>query len=279
LPAHFYVQKWEPGAMLPPQQPFERGLSAGRTAPLAAHLLGLVDFDACLALQHRLVYESAGRRDGHITLLICEHPTLITIGRNGSRADIHLDKREMASRRIDVRWVNRGGGAVGHAPGQLAIYPIVPLATCGYTVGQYLDRLQQGLVGALDEAGFSCQERSGRYGVWGRAGQVATIGAAVRNWVSYFGAYVNVCPEIQFFRRIDCEPVDDPLADSVGPTRATMSSLVVERQQPVRMSGIRERLVRRLADAFGCDRYHLFTGHPLLARSLPQTREASARVG
>ena len=51
-----------------------------------AYLLGVVDFEACLALQQRLVYETAGRSDGQITLLVCEHPLSITVGRQGSRA-------------------------------------------------------------------------------------------------------------------------------------------------------------------------------------------------
>src|SRR5437867_2374094 len=98
--------------MLPPRQPTDRLDSAAHAAPLSVHLLGLVDFEACQALQQRLVYESSGRRDGHITLLICEHPTVITIGRQGSRADIRLDARELASRGINLRWVNRGGGTL-----------------------------------------------------------------------------------------------------------------------------------------------------------------------
>ena len=99
-----------------------------------AYLLGSVDFEACLALQQRLVYEAAGRDDGQITLLLCEHPLTITVGRQGSRADIRLGQsaswKAGGSR---SRWVNRGGGCLVHAPGQLAIYPIVPLEPHGFT--------------------------------------------------------------------------------------------------------------------------------------------------
>lgn len=261
--------------MLPPRPIADRTpLSA---APLSVHLLGVVDFEACLALQQRLVYESSGRRDGHITLLVCEHPTLITIGRHGSRADIRIDARELASRDIPVRWVNRGGGTLVHAPGQLAVYPIVPLDQRGYTVGEFLDRLQRGVMSALTESGFAGQTHAGRHGVWGRVGQVAAVGAAVKSWVSYFGAYINVCPEMQLFRRVDSEPRES--LHGAATQHASMSSLVVERQQPVRMAGVREMLLRNLAAAFDCERYHLFTGHPLLPRATQPPREASARVG
>ena len=239
---------------------------------LAVHLLGTVDFDACLALQQRLVYEASGARGGPITVLICEHPASITIGRHGSAADVQIDSAELAARGLGVRWVNRGGGAVLHLPGQLAVYPVIPLERCGWTVGEYLARLQRGLCDAILETGcYHATLRPGRHGVWGRTGPLAVVGAAVKNWVSYFGAYVNVCPAMQLVERV----VSDAAC------RTPMSSLLVERQQPVRMSGFRERLARRLAESLADGRYHLHTGHPLL-RSVPHSSDktkASARAG
>ncbi len=248
--------------------PQDRSLSAARTPALAAHLLGLIDFGACLALQHRLVYEAAGRADGQITLLVCEHPLAITIGRLGSRGHLRAAHGELTSRQIEPRWVNRGGGCLVHAPGQLAIYPIVPLEWHGLTVGDYLNRLQSGLAAALTDVGFSTSTRPDRYGLWGHTGQLAAVAAAVKNWVTYFGAYLNVSPAMFPQRWVESDPHQ----------RASMTSLAAERRQPVRMSGVREAVVRRLAEALGCDRYHLHSGHPLS----PRPRDASpapARVG
>ncbi|OYV85452.1 MAG: hypothetical protein B7Z73_13550, partial [Planctomycetia bacterium 21-64-5] len=59
-----------------------------------AHLLGLVEFDACLELQQRLVYEASGSGSGNIALLVCEHPLVVTVGRQGSRSHIHLSHHE-----------------------------------------------------------------------------------------------------------------------------------------------------------------------------------------
>jgi lipoyl(octanoyl) transferase len=236
---------------------------------LAAYLLGTVDFEACLALQQRLVYETTGRCDGSVSLLICEHPSGITIGRQGSRADLRLDESQLASRELSVRWVNRGGGAIVHSPGQLAVYPIVPLEWHGWTVGEYMNRLQAGISAALTESGFAGQSRSGHFGIWGRSGQIVALGAAVKSWVSYFGAYVNVSPAMQLVRQAHSDLVE----------RAPMSSLAVERQQPVRITGIRERLIRHLSASLDCPRYHLFTGHPLFARKPRSIVEATARAG
>jgi lipoyl(octanoyl) transferase len=242
---------------------------APRPAALEAHLLGLVDFDDCLALQQRLVYETSGRSDGQITLLVCEHPQKITVGRQGSRSHIHLSQHELVSRQIDVRWINRGGGCLVHAPGQLAVYPVVPLERWSLSVGEYLARLQAGLAAALSDVACHANPRPGRFGLWGHTGQVVSVAAAVKNWVSYYGAYVNVSPALYPFRWVQTDAVEG----------TPMTSLVADRRRPVRMSGVREAVVRRLAEALGCERYHIYTGHPLFRPVRGERHVRAARVG
>jgi lipoyl(octanoyl) transferase len=246
----------------------DRSLAPRAEPAVEAYLLGVIDYDACLALQQRLVYECSGRSDGQISLLLCEHPPTITIGREGSRAHVCLDRRELECRGVPLRWVNRGGGCLPHAPGQLAVYPIVPLEWHRMTVGGYLDRLQMGLAAALGDLRVFGQTSQARHGIWGRAGQLVSIGAAVKNWVTYHGAFINVAPPLRLFRRVTTD----------SRYRTEMSSLVVERQQPVRMSGMRESVVRRVSEALGCGRYHLYTGHPLLVHSQEVLHE-SAHAG
>jgi lipoyl(octanoyl) transferase len=217
-------------------------------------LLGRIEFGRCLELQRRLIREIGGRNDGQIVLLLCEHPPLITVGRGGSPGEIAADSGLLRSRQIEVRWVNRGGGCLVHCPGQLAVYPLVPLRWHGFSVGEYIERLQAGMIETLDELGIRGHTPPGQCGVWGRTGQLAALGVAVRNWVTYYGAYLNVCPAMGLFRLVETDPA--------GQTR--MSCLVAERRGPVRMTAVRAELVRHLAAAFGCDRYHLYTGHPLL---------------
>jgi len=236
-------------------------------AAVEAYLLGLVDFEACLNLQQRLVYELSGRDDGQIGLIICEHPSVITVGREGSRGHVRFDPEELAARGLSVRWVNRGGGCLLHAPGQLAIYPIVPLSWHGFSVGEYLARLQRGLIDTLADVGIAAQTRPGRMDLWGRTGQLAAVGVAVKGWTTYHGAYINVAPSMHPFQEIISDPA----------SRSSMSSLAMERPQGVRMSTVRESLVRHLTQAFGCWRHHLYTSHPLLA-AVPPTRRAS-KVG
>jgi lipoyl(octanoyl) transferase len=241
-----------------------RPLTASEPA-IETFLLGQIDFDTALALQHRLVFESGGRADGQIALLLCEHAPLVTIGRLGSRAHVRLPPRELASRRLDVRWVNRGGGALVHGPGQLAVYPILPLQWHHFTVGQYLARLQRGIVATLAELGIAGTTREGSHGVWGRSGQLVFFGAAVKSWTTYLGAYINVDPQMRDLRAIQTDPQADTPA----------SSLAAERRQKINMASVRATLIPQLAAALGCERYHLYTGHPLVAE---MKRNESKRV-
>lgn len=221
--------------------------------PAHFHLLGEVDFEDCLSLQRRLVYEANSRADGRIVVLICEHSRLISIGRGGSRADVRLTKSELAGRQLEVRYVGRGGGAILHAPGQLAIYPIIPLAWYNLTIGDYLRRLHKALAELLVELNVKPVAVPGSLALAGRGGVLAALGATVRNGVTMHGAFLNVNPDMRDFGRIDVAGGQ------------TMSSLLSHRALATKMSKVRAALVKHLAEALSLARYHLHTGHPLLA--------------
>ena len=221
---------------------------------MEAFFLNRLAFARCLGLQRQLIVDVGNRGDGRITLLLCEHPEIITIGRGGSPGDVSRESRVLKSREIEVVYANRGGGCLLHCPGQLAIYPLAPLAWHGFTVGDFLERLQVGIVETLDDLRIHGQIRPGRHGIWGRTGQLVFVGAAVRNWVTYYGAYLNVDPALGLFRVVESDTVE----------HTGMSSMVAERRGPVRMTTVRATLLKHLGKAFGCDRYHLFTGHPFL---------------
>ena len=228
--------------------------SESRSPSLEAFFLGQIDFDRALALQQRIVEQARQRDDGQVVLLLCEHPTLITVGRGGLPGNVAMQSNLVQSRQIEVRWVNRGGGCLMHSPGQLAIYPIVPLRWHGLSVGEFVRRLQAGIIETLDDLNVPSHAAAEASGVWGRTGQLAALGVAVRHWITYYGAYLNVCPPMGLFRLVESDPIG----------HAPMSSLTAERRGQVRMPSVRSALVARLTERFGCDRCHLYTGHPLL---------------
>lgn len=234
------------------------------TGPLVAfHFLGQVDFDACASLQARLVYDAGEREDGRIVVLLCEHPPLITIGRGGSRAHVRMSPLQLRQAQLETRWVSRGGGCVLHQPGQLAVYPIVPLARRGWSVGEYLRRLKQSIIRSLAQLRIRAALPESGAGVAGRSGLLASVGVAVRNDVTLHGAWVNVGTPLYYSGRIDAF---SPQKCGSGAAQA-MSSLLSERHEPVTMAEVRAALVAGLAEAFDCPRQVVTSGHPLLAKA------------
>lgn len=237
-------------------------------ASVRCHLLGTVPLDELLSVQQRLVYEAAAHDNRATTLLLCEHPPVITIGRHGSRTDVRLSDATLAREEIEVRWLNRGGGALLHAPGQLAVYVIAPLRALGFNVGEYLRRFQLGVEAAAREIHFPIVSRPGRRGVWSRDGQSIFVAAAVKNDVSYFGAYINVDVNERLLHGVATDPID-----GTEPT-----SLAQSMRRQIRMPQARQSVIAGLSTALGCERYHIFTGHPSLARTMISPKDA-ARAG
>jgi len=223
---------------------------------LEVYLLGTVDFESSLVLQQQLVDSLAQRRDGQGALLVCEHPPLITMGREGSLAHVHCDREELVARQIDVRWLNRGGGTLLHAPGQLAAYPLIPLQERGLGLAEYRRRLERAVIDVCAEFRVPAWSAPDAPGVWTRCGQVAHLGVAVRSWISYHGLYLNVCPPLDLLRLVCGQAAT-----------ARVSSLAAERLRAIAMPSARGSLIRHLAAQLGYARYHIYTGHPLLRRT------------
>ena len=234
----------------------EEARPAAADAPvLQAYLLGAVGFDAALALQRRLVYDVSGDR-GRAALVLCEHPPFISVGRQGSHAHLLVEPAELRARRWQVRWVNRGGGCLLHLPGQLAVYPVFPLDRLGLGLQDYLDRLHQVFLDFLADFEVPGEVLPGRPGVRAGGRLLAGVGVAVRDWVSYYGAYLNVNPALGPFRLVRCG----------GAGEGPMTSLERERRRPVRPALVRERLLGHFAARFAFARTSLFSDHPALGR-------------
>lgn len=223
---------------------------------LRIHLLGLLDFESATQLQAQLVAEATTRDDSSGTLLLCEHPPLITIGRSGSREDIPLDQSELGQLGLEVRWVGRGGGTVLHAPGQLAVYPIIPLKRRGLGLAEY----SQCLLGAVTDLAAELRvpvepTESHSDGVYGRCGRIAAAGIAVQQWISSYGLFLDVCTNAEWLRMVH------------RPDGRKAASLQQHRCRHVTMSAVREGVIRCLSARLGYEQQILITGHPQLKRT------------
>lgn len=228
---------------------------------LRAYLLPSLDFEKALLLQRRLHFDVAGD-PASAALIVCEHSHLVTIGREGSRRHLNFEPAELRARQWRVRWVNRGGGCWLHGPGQLNIYPILPIDALGWTAATYVATLGDVLRRLLDDFGVSAQVRVDDAGVWVGGRLLAAIGVAIKNGVSYFGACLNVQPALDLGRLVRSHPrAEEP-----------MTSLARERRSPVRLAMVRERLLDHCRACFGFDRVSLFSDHPVLQAAPPRPR-------
>ena len=220
---------------------------------LQVYLLGTLDFDTLLRLQRRLQFDVSGDRR-QAALIVCEHPPLITVGRQGSRTHIHMEPEELQVRGWPIRWVNRGGGCVLHLPGQLALYPILPLDRLHCDIAGYLQKLGETICDLLGDFSLNARLHVNERGVWAGERLLAAVGVSVRDWVSGYGAYVNIHHALDLYRFVTTS-VDEP---------HPMTSLERERRGPVRPSLVRERLVEHFRSRFGFARVALFSDHPTL---------------
>jgi lipoyl(octanoyl) transferase len=226
-------------------------------AALQAYLLGSVEFDDALRLQRRLHYDISGDHS-QAALVLCEHPPLISVGRQGSRAHLFWEQEELDLRGWPIRWVNRGGGCWLHLPGQLAFYAIVPLDRFGLDIPQFLHRTGAVLGRVLDDFGIKQGVHILESGVAVGNRPVAALGIAVRDGVTYYGGCLNVHPDLEPYRSFRCHPS----------AREPMTSLERERRGPVRAALVRERLLDHFQAEFGFQRVSLFSEHPVLGRAV-----------
>ncbi|MHC4818353.1 MAG: lipoyl(octanoyl) transferase LipB, partial [Planctomycetota bacterium] len=161
---------------------------------LAAHSicnLGRVLYDEGVRIQREYAER---RRRGEIgdTLLLCEHPPVITLGTNADPADV----REP---RAPVVRSDRGGETTWHGPGQVVGYVICDLSARGRDLHRFCRDLEEIMLGALSDFGLKGRRIEGLTGVWLGEEKVGALGVRVRRWVTTHGFALNVNCDLAYF--------------------------------------------------------------------------------
>ncbi len=155
-----------------------------------------------LALQEELVPR---RRAGEIpdTLLLLEHPHVITLGTGSSPEHVLLDEAARRARGIELHETGRGGDVTYHGPGQLVGYPVLDLKPDRKDLHRYLRDLEGALIDALGHWGVSARREEGLTGVWTDQGKIAAIGVRVSSgWITSHGFALNVATDLSYFDAI-----------------------------------------------------------------------------
>jgi lipoyl(octanoyl) transferase len=163
--------------------------------------LGVVPYGEALELQRALADD---RIHGRIpdTLLLLEHPAVITLGRGTKQTSLPVDAEALRRRGIEVFEIERGGDVTYHGPGQLVGYPIIDLQQHKPDLHWYLRQLEGALIGALGSLGIEAGRHQGYTGVWTGGRKIASIGIHVRQWVTWHGFALNVTTDLSPFSLI-----------------------------------------------------------------------------
>ncbi|MCB0383970.1 MAG: lipoyl(octanoyl) transferase LipB [Bdellovibrionales bacterium] len=231
----------------PTREPTPEKGSATKENPFQVQDWGLISYGEALTKQLELVDAVKSGLESD-TLVLCSHPPVVTLGRSSQPVDLDGWSGE-------VHEVSRGGRATYHGPSQQVIYPIVSLDRDSREflhrrdVHGYLRCLESSLIRTLQSYALKASVKSSAdvdddslkmTGVWVEDRKVASIGVAVRGWVTYHGAALNVDHDPDAFKGIS----------PCGFTHSTMVSLEELLGHKIERTELQGRLIESFAGYF-----------------------------
>ena len=155
-------------------------------------------YQEALDLQRQIV-SAKTEMDFPDTLLLLEHPPVITLGRRGKEENIRVPQETLLRERIEVFHVERGGDVTYHGPGQIVGYPVFDLANYGKDLARFVTSIEEVLIRICRDLGIEAARSSINRGVWVGERKIASVGLAIRKWVSYHGFAFNWAPNMAHF--------------------------------------------------------------------------------
>jgi len=165
---------------------------------------GLVPYGVAHDLQRDLV-ERRKRDEIPDTLLLLEHPHVITLGRAAERSNILADDETRRHHGVELHETGRGGDVTYHGPGQLVGYPIIKLSPDRCDIRRYVRDLQEVLIRTVAEYGLTAtrhDESNPNVGVWVEGQKLAALGIRISRWVTMHGFALNVTTDLNYFQLI-----------------------------------------------------------------------------
>ena len=211
---------------------------------------GLLPYAPACALQRQLV---EARKAGAIpdVLLFCEHPHVITLGRNGKKENLQANDHLLAQMNVAFHESDRGGDITYHGPGQIVGYPILDLTELRRDVRWYVQQLEETMIRASADFSVTAARVADHHGIW--VGQppteekLAALGVHLSRWVTSHGFAYNVATDLRYFDLI----VPCGIADK----RATSLERVLDRA--VSTDEVRTRLATHFGELFERNMLHV----------------------
>ncbi len=190
-------------------------------------LPGLTPYAEGLDLQKKLVDERA-RNTIVDTVLLLEHPPVITLGRSAAPEGVLASPEFLAARGIDVFRIERGGQATWHCPGQLVGYYIVNLHARGLGISAFVWNIEEVMRRAAIFLGVDAMRIPGKTGIFHtgpRPAKIGALGVRISRGISFHGMALNIHPDLSGYRLIvPCGMADTPVS-SIAVERGTSPSM------------------------------------------------------
>jgi lipoyl(octanoyl) transferase len=198
--------------------------------------LGSMEYGEALAVQREMAAMRA-RNEIPDSLILVEHPHVITLGRKTSPANFKPQD-------IPVFQVERGGDATYHGPGQLVGYPIVMLSD--HDVRRHVRNIEETIIRAVQGWGIRGERVERHPGIWVGGSKLASIGVAVADWVTYHGFALNVNTDLRYFE----------LIRPCGLDPSTMTSMMKLAGRRVPFDEVKARVAREWSSVTGTPLSH-----------------------
>lgn len=163
---------------------------------------GIADYREILQLQQQLLREKRQQNEIPNTVLIVEHPAVITLGARQSSNRLLVNRQDLARKNIDVVDVRRGGGTTAHNPGQIVFYPILNLQKTDLGINKYIRELEAIGAELLAQLDVQSTSRKGAPGLWVGERKIASIGVRVSKFITYHGMAINIHNDLSIFEYI-----------------------------------------------------------------------------
>jgi len=162
------------------------------------------DYADCLQLQTK-IRELRSRDQIEDTLILTEHPPVLTMGVRGRDDNILTDKQTLQQMGIEIHHIKRGGDVTYHGPGQLVGYPIINLKQAALSIKGYLDKIQDVFIDLLrNEYQIDAHKELDEYaGVWVGNEKITAIGIQIAHMVTMHGFAYNVNTNMDHFKLIN----------------------------------------------------------------------------
>jgi lipoate-protein ligase B len=206
--------------------------------------VGLISYADATALQKSLV---AARKADAVPdlLLLCEHPHVITLGRNGQSEHLQASDHVLRQMGVEFHSSDRGGDITYHGPGQIVGYPILQLGAIRRDVVWYVRMLEEAMIRATADFGIAARRVDGKTGVWvdanGGEEKLAAIGVHISRWVTSHGFAFNVSTDLRYF----------DLIVPCGIAGCRVTSLERSLGRPVRCDEVASRIAAHFGEIFG----------------------------